>query len=30
MTGAGYWFMGLAWTAIIGLMVFCYKKILRG
>ena len=30
MTGAGYWFMGLAWTVITGLMVICYKKILRG
>jgi hypothetical protein len=27
MTGAGYLFMGLAWTVIIGLTVFCYKKI---
>lgn len=24
----GYLFMGLAWTVIIGLTVFCYKKIL--
>ena len=28
MEPAGFAFMGLAWTAIIGLMVFCYKKIL--
>ena len=30
MTGAGYLFMGLAWTVITGLTIFCYKKILRG
>jgi hypothetical protein len=28
MTTAGYLFMGLAWAAISGLTVFCYKKIL--
>ena len=28
MTGAGYLFMALAWAVIIGLVAFCYKKIL--
>ncbi len=28
MTFYGYLFMALAWTAIIGLTAFCYKKIL--
>ena len=28
MTFYGYLFMALAWTAIIGLTVFCYKKLL--
>lgn len=30
MTGAGYLFMALGWTVIIGLTAFCYKKIFRG
>jgi len=29
MTGAGYLFMGLAWTLITGLTVFCYMRIFR-
>ena len=28
MTLYGYLFMALAWTVIISLTVFCYKKIL--
>ena len=28
MTGAGYLFMALGWVVIIGLVLFCYKKIL--
>ncbi len=30
MTTAGWIFLAVAWTAIIGLVVFCYGKIFGG
>jgi hypothetical protein len=30
MTTAGWIFMAVAWTLIIGLVVFCYGKIFSG
>jgi len=30
MTTTGWIFLAIAWTLIIGLVVFCYGKIFRG
>jgi hypothetical protein len=30
MSAEGYVFMALAWAVIIGLTIFCYKRILWG
>jgi hypothetical protein len=30
MSAAGYVFMALGWAVIIGLTIFCYKRILWG
>jgi hypothetical protein len=30
MTAAGWIFMGVSWAVLLILVIFCYRKILRG